>query len=428
MYEGLALAMKAAGRPKADIERAIMSAVDFVDNTTDLMYVGAYLSRMGLEDRALQVYRQAASLDPLRPEPYMLGLQAARDAKNLEGLKWASLGILSQAWPKEHAGIWEKGTGVATEILDKLRAEKRTKEADEFLAKVNEAVARDCVAIVTWTGEGEVDAFIQEPTGTVCSLRNPRTTAGGIMLDDAIRQTGHEGFGGHSAVYVCPKGFDGKYKLLVRRVWGEITAGKVNVLVITHDLTPQAASVQKRIPLEKDQAAVVFTLENGRRKETLAQQQVANAVNTQLAMNRQVLTQQLNSAADPTVTSSLTQSRDTMSSLTQQPSGQPGGAGGGQPFFGGGAVGYEPVIIWLPQGAFMSVTAVISADRRYVRITAMPYFSGVSEVNTFNMATGATSTSSNGTGGNGSTGNTGGGSNPTGGFGGGSGIGSGGAF
>ena len=78
MYEGLALAMEAAGRPKADIERAIMSAVDFVDNTTDLMYVGAYLSKMGLDDRALQVYRQAASLDPLRPEPYMLGLQAAR--------------------------------------------------------------------------------------------------------------------------------------------------------------------------------------------------------------------------------------------------------------------------------------------------------------------------------------------------------------
>ena len=55
-----------------------MSAVDFVDNTADLMYIGAYLSRMGLDERALQVYRQAASLDPLRPEPYMLGLQAAR--------------------------------------------------------------------------------------------------------------------------------------------------------------------------------------------------------------------------------------------------------------------------------------------------------------------------------------------------------------
>ena len=77
MYEALALAMDAAGRPKAEIERAVMSAVDFVDNTADLMYIGAYLAQIGLNERALQVYRQAAAIDPLRPEPYMLGLRAA---------------------------------------------------------------------------------------------------------------------------------------------------------------------------------------------------------------------------------------------------------------------------------------------------------------------------------------------------------------
>ncbi len=66
MYEGLALAMEAAGRPKADIERAIMSAVDFVDNTTDLMYVGAYLSKMGLDERIadLPPGRQPRSAPP----------------------------------------------------------------------------------------------------------------------------------------------------------------------------------------------------------------------------------------------------------------------------------------------------------------------------------------------------------------------------
>ena len=52
MYEALALALDAAGRPKADIERAVMSAVDFVNNTSDLMYIGAYLSQLGLDRRA----------------------------------------------------------------------------------------------------------------------------------------------------------------------------------------------------------------------------------------------------------------------------------------------------------------------------------------------------------------------------------------
>ncbi len=36
----------------------------------------------------------------------------------------------------------------------------------------------------------------------------------------------------------------------------------------------------------------------------------------------------------------------------------------------------------------MQVTAVVSADRRYVRITASPFFSGVSQVNTFNTTNG----------------------------------------
>ena len=49
--------------------RAVMSAVDFVDNPTDLMYVGAYLSQVGLPQRALQIYRQAAALDPIHPSP-----------------------------------------------------------------------------------------------------------------------------------------------------------------------------------------------------------------------------------------------------------------------------------------------------------------------------------------------------------------------
>ena len=59
--------------------------------------------------------------------------------------------------------------------------------------------------IVTWTGEADVDLLVEEPSGTVCSLRNPRTTAGGVLLGDAIRQTGRDSFGGHSEVYVCPR-------------------------------------------------------------------------------------------------------------------------------------------------------------------------------------------------------------------------------
>jgi hypothetical protein len=52
-------------------------------------------------------------------------------------------------------------------------------------------------------------------------------------------------------------------------------------------------------------------------------------------------------------------------------------------------VGFRPVITTLPEGTNFQATAVISADRRYVRITATPLFSLVGDVTTFNFATGA---------------------------------------
>jgi hypothetical protein len=51
-------------------------------------------------------------------------------------------------------------------------------------------------------------------------------------------------------------------------------------------------------------------------------------------------------------------------------------------------VGYRPVITTLPEGANMTATAVISADRRYVRITAVPLFSQVGDVIVFSLQSG----------------------------------------
>jgi hypothetical protein len=86
------------------------------------------------------------------------------------------------------------------------------------------------------------------------------------------------------------------------------------------------------------------------------------------------------------------------------------------PVVNGGAVGYQPVIITLPEGTNLMASAVISADRRYVRVESLPLFSGVAEVNTFNTATGSNQQGRGGTGGQGFSGLFGGGG---GGFGGG---------
>jgi tetratricopeptide (TPR) repeat protein len=386
MYQALCLAMQAADRPKEEIERAILSAIDYCDNTADLMYIAAYLTRLNLSDRALDLYRQAAAIDPLQPEPYMLGLKAARAANNEEGLRWACLGILRQAWPKEHADVWQAGVGVAQELLDKYQAANRKEELKNFRRELDEAVRRDCVVVVSYTGEGQVDLAVEEPTGTVCSYRTPRTVSGGMLIGDALAQANSEDTGAHREIYVCPQGFDGAYRVVIRRVWGNVTAGKVRVDLFVHYLAKNNATMGKNIELKKDAAVVVFDLKDGRRKEPLPQQQVAVAAAGQMAVNQQILAQQLGGAMDPMALAGLGQSRSLAGA-----SGNGLGNAGFLPFGMRGAVGYQPVITQYPEGAMLQALAVVSADRRYVRFSIMQgsMFSAISGVSTFNYASGA---------------------------------------
>ncbi len=67
--------------------------------------------------------------------------------------------------------------------------------------------------------------------------------------------------------------------------------------------------------------------------------------------------------------------------------------------FGGGAVGYQPNIQNISEGGSMSTTAVISGDRRYVRITPFPFFSQIIQVDTFNFVNGTGTTQPGGLGG-----------------------------
>jgi hypothetical protein len=76
-----------------------------------------------------------------------------------------------------------------------------------------------------------------------------------------------------------------------------------------------------------------------------------------------------------------------------------------------------PVITTLPSGASMMATAIVSADRRYVRISPAPFFTQIGEIYTFNFVTGAQGTNGGGGAGGGGFGGGGGG----GGFGGGGG-------
>ncbi len=408
MYELLALSMRTAGRPQADIDRAIMSAVEFTQNSSDLMYLGAYLVQAKMDRQALKIFHEVSQLEPFWPEPYFHGMIAARNLDDLDGLQWSTAGILSQAWPIERAKMWDEALRVAEAKLNDLRDSKRTDEANRFQAVLDTALIRDCVVRVQWTGDADIDVMVKEPGGTICSLRNPRTTSGGSLIGDYSPPDGKEKVGGHMAVYSCSQAFSGKYQVLVRRVFGNVPTGYVKVTADVHYNSPQAKeTVWEKIPVKDGESLVTFDLSDGRRKESIRERQIVNAAVAAVGQMHQqlVLAQQLEALNDPNAASALAAAQQNSASASAAQS-QPISPLA-WPNVGRGAVGYQPVITTLPEGTNMSATAVVSADRRYVRITPVPVFSAISQVHTFSIDSGSTtSTPGVGTGGQGFSGAT----------------------
>jgi general secretion pathway protein D len=62
------------------------------------------------------------------------------------------------------------------------------------------------------------------------------------------------------------------------------------------------------------------------------------------------------------------------------------------PVVGDFAAAQQPVIVVLSEGTYTTVQAVVSADRRYVRLTVVPFFSKIGAVKTFTFNSSETST------------------------------------
>jgi hypothetical protein len=52
-------------------------------------------------------------------------------------------------------------------------------------------------------------------------------------------------------------------------------------------------------------------------------------------------------------------------------------------------VAYMPIVTWLPQGTQLTASAVVSPDRRYVRMNLNPIFSSIGAVHHYNLNNGA---------------------------------------
>ena len=334
----------------------------------------------------LKLLEQVSAKEPYRHEPYMHGLEIAQRLGDDDGIRWACLGILKQAWPNNRKEIEDSAHFASAALMEKLRKDGKTADAAQFKKDLDEAQQRDCMVKITWTGNADVDLLVQEPSGAVCSFHNVRTSGGGVLLGDTYTKTGSTPTDGYSESYVLPEGFNGEYKLLLRRVWGQVATGKVTVDIFTHYGTPKQTHIRQQIPVSEQDAVVTFALADGRRKEPLEQAQVAQAIADQSAISNAVLAQQA-SLLDVAAAAAA-------ADATNAGNGLGNGTGTGvNPFFPftlKGAVGYVVVPTILPEGTYLPAFAVVSADRRYVRILSQPQFTSIPAVTTFNTATGST--------------------------------------
>ena len=160
--------------------------------------------------------------------------------------------------------------------------------------------------------------------------------------------------------------------------------------------TPEQSYRREQIVLSEKDAIVRIAVKNGHRETPLTDIIIEKTESQKLAAGRAVLAQQLGDKDFNSILSGIASANASANNGNGA-----GGAVGNNPFFNPfrGAVGYRPVIVTLPQGTQMSSIAVISGDRRYVRVTPFPQFSDIIQVDTFNFITGSGSSASGGLGG-----------------------------
>ncbi|NND96989.1 MAG: hypothetical protein HKN47_06635, partial [Pirellulaceae bacterium] len=376
----------------AEVERAWLSAVDFAETPEEILHVAARLRDIGSNAAALRLCMNVSDMDEYRREPYVMGLQIAQEINDVQGLTWACSGVLSQAWPEKFQPIVDQAKLVARATYGQLIEEGRQKEADEFNRRLKLAASHDIIVRVRWTGDADVDVAVEEPSGTVCSLENISTAGGGTLLGDAFPGHGDDETGTVSETYLCPRGFTGTYRLLLRRVWGNVTTGNATVEILTDVGRPSQRFIRQQVPLTEKDALLIFEVKDGQRKGEIAEAQLAHLRDVQRDVRDDVLAQFAGDGQD---------AGQVLQDLFRDVQRFTGGTGGVVPrnqrafqqqqgFQRNGAVGFRPEITQLPEGATVNGLAIISADRRYVRITPSPFFSQVGDVTTFNFVDGET--------------------------------------
>ncbi|MDR0609713.1 MAG: hypothetical protein LBG58_06355 [Planctomycetaceae bacterium] len=403
MYEALALTLYRKGAPMREVERAVLSAADFCENPIDLMNVAFFMRTLGMKQKAFPLYKQALEIMIPKQEFYSaafrLGQELYDEFQDETSLRWIALAILAQEWESiSGRKMSEKALNTLQNLEAKMQKNGRVEEALQLAAEVREARLRDCVVTIEWTGNAGLDLMVREPTDTYCWFASPRTLSGGILKTIPVTESGEiitgtltEQSGVKKISYICPKGFNGRYAVVLRKDWGDLANNMIKIAVETNIVPGEKGREGTAFQMKQEGIIVCFDLETGRRTESLEEGVLdvaslrMNVAQKQLARNNA-----LKRLADDGVLGQIIGGSSGSNEFGYNPLNPGNGSSRNYyPYnYGPSVVGYRPVITTLPQGAMLTTNAVVSADRRYVRLSPSPQFTDIRSVFKYNMAGG----------------------------------------
>jgi hypothetical protein len=403
MYEVLAITLYRKGAPMQEVERAVLSAADFCENPIDLMNVGFFMRTLGMKQKAFPLYKQALEVMIPKREFYSatfrLGQELHDEFQDETSLRWIALAILTQEWENNSGRkMAENALNSLQNLETKMKKNGRTEEATQLATEIREARLRDCVVTIEWTGNAGLDLMVREPTDAYCWFANPRTPSGGVLETTPVTESGEaitgtltEQSGVKKISYICPKGFNGRYAVVLRKDWGDLANNMVKIAVETDTVPGEKGREGTAFQMKQEGIIVCFDLETGRRTESL-EEGVLDVASLRMSVAQKQLAcnNALKRLADDGVLGQIIGGSGGSGEVGYNPL-NPGNSSSRNRYpyyYGPSAVGYRPVITTLPQGAMLSSNAVVSADRRYVRISPSPMFTDIRSVFKYNIAGG----------------------------------------
>jgi tetratricopeptide (TPR) repeat protein len=368
VYQSLALALRECGGSAEEIERAETAAIELEpQDAKGYMAASRAMAKDKRFDRAVAFCRQASILEPNVPYPYAEALLYAELGKDEQAMEWAAGNLVKQEWPVKSKELHDKAHQKVEALRKELAKANRLDESRRLQEVIRGQRQRDLVIKLNWQGEADLDLKVQEPTGSICSSLNRQTVGGGTLVGDTLADMTSE-------TYTAGQAFTGEYVVSVERFRGRPLGNRAQLRVIQHQGTAEETEQLLSVDLQSA-APVKVRLASGRRTEAAyvpppeAQRPVETVASRSSGPD---ILAELRNAADPEITGvqkgfraqtiSPTATRVSIATPDRAPDPSPNDR----------AFYQTKIDSFVKNSLDVTAQAVLSADRRHVRVSLAP--------------------------------------------------------